>query len=367
MFRSQNRWYPAAIFALLLSLLAGNALAQHYTETDLTANRSGISAAPNIDPNLVNPWGLSRSSGSPWWVSDNGAGLSTLYDLAGVPQSLVVTIPPPKGQNGTAAPTGTIYNYTTSFEAAPGDPSIFLFVTEDGTISGWNPNVNATNAQLLVDHNQQGAVYKGCALASLPGGPRLYVSNFASGQVEVYDGKFHQLKTGPGDFTDSKLPIHYAPFGIQNVGGNIVVAFAQRTPGSLDENHGPGLGYIDVFDTNGNLLLRLQHGGYLNAPWGIAEAPADFGVFSHRLLIGNFGDGKINVFNAVSGKHEGTLLNADGSAISINGLWAISFAGGNAKSGAANTLYFTAGLNDEADGLFGNIVPVSAEQRGNTE
>lgn len=367
MSRSQNLLYPAVLIALLLSLLAGTALAQHYTKTDLTANRSGISSAPNIDPNLVNPWGLSRSSGSPWWDSDNGTGLSTLYDQAGVPQSLVVTIPPPKGKNGTAAPTGTVYNYTTSFEAGPGAPSIFLFVTEDGTISGWNPNVNPTNAVLLVDHNAQGAIYKGCALASLPGGPRFYAANFASGEVEVYDGKFHQLKTGPGDFTDSKLPAHYAPFGIQNVGNNIVVAFAQRSPGSEDENDGPGLGYVDVFDTRGNLLLRLQHGSYLNAPWGIAEAPADFGVFSHRLLIGNFGDGKINVFNAVSGKHEGALLNADGSSISISGLWAISFGGGNTNSGAANALYFTAGPNDEADGLFGDIVPVSNEQRGNTE
>ncbi|MFZ3341133.1 MAG: TIGR03118 family protein [Terriglobales bacterium] len=367
MSRLQNLSYPAALLALSLSLFSGNALAQHYTETDLTANRTGISSAANIDPNLANPWGLSRSSGSPWWDSDNGAGLSTLYDLAGVPQSLVVTVPPPKGQNGTAAPTGTIYNYTTSFAAAPGAPSIFLFVTEDGTISGWNPNVNQTNAVLLVDHNQQGAIYKGCALASLPSGPRLYVSNFASGQVEVYDGKFHQLKTGPGDFTDSKLPLNYVPFGIQSVGNNIVVTFAQRNPGSEDENDGPGLGYADVFDAKGNLLLRLQHGSYLNAPWGIAEAPGDFGVFSHRLLIGNFGDGKINAFNAVSGKLEGTLLNPDGSAINHPGLWAISFGGGNAKSGAANALYFTVGVNDEADGLFGSIVPVSAEQRGNTE
>ncbi|HTR23099.1 MAG TPA: TIGR03118 family protein [Terriglobales bacterium] len=367
MSRPQSLFYPVALLALCLSILAGNALAQHYTETDLTANRSGISNAANIDPNLVNPWGLSRSSGSPWWDSDNGTGLSTLYDLNGVPQSLVVTIPPPKGQNGTAAPSGTVYNYTTSFEAGPGAPAIFLFATEDGTISGWNPNVNQTNAVLVVDHNAQGAIYKGIALASLPGGPRLYVSNFASGQVEVYDAKFHQIKTGPGDFTDSKLPLHYAPFGIQNVGNNIVITFAQRSPGSTDENHGPGLGYVDVFDTRGNLLLRLQHGQFMNAPWGIAESPADFGAFSHRLLIGNFGDGKINVFNEFSGNFEGQLLNADGSAISIDGLWALSFGGGNTKSGAGNTLYFTAGLNDEADGLFGNIVPVSAEQRGNTE
>lgn len=367
MSRTKDVLCPVALVALLLSLLAGSALAQHYTETDLTANRSGISNAANIDPHLVNPWGLSRSSGSPWWDSDNGTGLSTLYDLNGVPQSLVVTIPPPKGQNGTAAPTGTVFNYTTSFEAGPGAPSIFLFVTEDGTISGWNPNVNPTNAVLLVDHNAQGAIYKGCALALLPGGPRFYAANFASGKVEVYDAKFHQIKTGSGDFTDSKLPIHYAPFGIQNVGNNIVVTFAQRTPGSEDENHGAGLGFVDVFDTRGNLLLRLQHGQFFNAPWGIAESPADFGAFSHRLLIGNFGDGRINVFNEFSGNFEGQMLNADGSTIGIDGLWALSFGGGNTTSGAANALYFTAGPNDEADGLFGNLVPVSTEQRGNTE
>jgi uncharacterized protein (TIGR03118 family) len=355
------------MLALVLSLFAGSSMAQHFTETDLTADRSGISNAVNIDPNLVNPWGLSRSSGSPWWDSDNGTGLSTLYDENGVPQSLVVTVPPPKGSNSTAAPDGTVYNYTTGFNAGPNAPSIFLFVTEDGTISGWNPNVNPTTAVLLVDHSAQGAIYKGCALGMTSAGPRLYVSNFASGEVEVYDGNFRAVKLHNGAFTDSKLPQHYAPFGIQSIGGNIVVAFAQRNPGATDENDGPGLGYVDVFDTNGDLLLRLQHGSFMNAPWGIAQAPGDFGVFSHRILIGNFGSGWINAFNPVTGKYEGTLLNPDGSAITISGLWAISFGAGNTKSGAANTLYFTAGLNDEADGLFGSIVPVSSEQRGNNE
>ena len=367
MSRPQNVTRSISFLALLFSLLTGLAFAQHYTRTDLTANRSGISSAPNIDPNLVNAWGMSRSSGSPWWISDNGTGLSTLYDLNGVPQSLVVTIPPPKGQNGTAAPTGTVFNYTGEFNVAPGASAFFIFVTEDGTISGWNPNVNLTSAELVVDHSQQGAIYKGCALAMTPSGPRLYVNNFATAQVEVYDGHFHQVVEHAGAFEDSRLPNHYAPFGIQNVGGNIVVTFAQRSPGSHDENHGPGLGYVDVFDTRGNLLLRLQHGPFMNAAWGIAEAPGDFGVFSHRLLIGNFGDGTIHAFNAVSGKLDGTLLNADGSPLSIDGLWGLSFAGDNAKSGSAVTLYFTSGPNEESDGIFGNIVPASNEQRGNSE
>ena len=366
MSRPQNLTRSIGSLAVCLSLLAGIASAQHYTRTDLTADRSGISSAANIDPNLVNPWGIARSSGGDWWIADNGPGLSTLYDLTGLPQSLVVTIPPPNGQTGTAAPSGTVYNYTGAFNVAPGNSAFFIFVTEDGTISGWNPQVNGTNAILAVDHSQQGAIYKGCAIGMTNSGARLYVSNFATAQVEVYDGNFKPI-THSGAFVDSKLPAHYAPFGIQNVGGNIVVTFVQRDPGSRDENHGPGLGYVDVFDLKGNLLLRLQHGRFLNAPWGIAEAPGDFGVFSHRLLIGNFGDGAINTFNAVSGAWQGALLNQDGSQLSIEGLWGLSFAGDNAKSGTATTLYFTSGPNDEGDGVFGSVTPVSSEQRGNSE
>jgi uncharacterized protein (TIGR03118 family) len=363
--RPHNLTRLAALLALLF-FIAGSAFAQHYTRTDLTADRSGISSAPNIDPNLVNAWGLSRSSGSPWWVADNGTGLSTLYDLNGVPQSLVVTIPPPAGQEGPAAPTGTVFNYTGAFQVAPGQSAFFLFVTEDGTISGWNPNVNLNNAVLMVDNSKKGAIYKGCALATTVNGPRLFVTNFATGRVEIYDGNFNQ-RVNEEAFEDPNLPPHYTPFGIQNVGGNIVVTFAQRSPGSEDENHGPGLGFVDVFSTKGRIVLRLQHGKFMNAPWGIAQAPGDFGAFSHRLLIGNFGDGTINAFNAVSGKWEGWLRNADDSLLTVDGLWALSFAGDNAKSGLATVLYFTAGPNDESDGLFGNITPVSSEQRGNSE
>ncbi len=366
----QNSKRFAALAAIVFTavLLAGSdAMAQHFTRTDLTANNPNVANVPNIDPNLVNAWGMSRSSGSPWWISDNGTGLTTLYDANGVPQSLVVTIPLPKGQSGTSAPTGTVFNaFNGAFEVMPGQRSVFLFATEDGTIAGWNPNVNLMNAVVKVDNSASGAVYKGLAIAMTNGGPRLYTTNFISGQVEVYDAKFHRVNRNAA-FTDSRLPNSYSPFGIQNVGGNIIVTFAKHAPGEKDEIHGPGLGFVDVFDLNGNLLLRLQHTQALNAPWGIAQAPGDFGAFSHRLLIGNFGDGFIHAYNAVSGKLEGELLDTNGYPIWIDGLWALSFGGGNANSGLFNDLYFTAGPNDEGDGLLGKLSPVGSDQRGNSE
>lgn len=356
----------AIVFTLVL-LMAGNAMAQHFTKTDLTANNPNIANVPNIDPNLVNAWGMSRASGSPWWVSDQGTGLATLYDATGLPQGLVVTIPLPGGRTGASSPTGTVFNaYNGAFELAPGQRSIFLFATIDGTISGWNPNVDATNAVIKVDDSEEHAVYTGLAIASTNQGPRLYVANFAGGTVDTYNSKFKEVETS-GRFKDNKLPKNYVPFGIQNVGGNIIVTFAQLTPGQQQENHGAGKGYVDVFDTDGNLLLRLQHNKTMNAPWGIAQAPGDFGAFSHRLLIGNFGDGFINAYNAVSGKREGTLVDANNAPIWIDGLWAISFGGGNAGSGLANDLYFTSGPQEETGGLFGKLSPVGSDQRGNSE
>jgi uncharacterized protein (TIGR03118 family) len=352
----------------MVLLTVSNAMAQHFTRTDLTANNSSVATVPNIDPNLVNAWGMSRSSGSPWWISDNGTGLSTLYNALGQAQSLVVTIPPPKGHGGMSAPTGTVFNaFNGAFEVTPGNQAIFLFSTEDGTIAGWNPNVDALNAVIKVDNSASGAVYKGLAIGMTTAGPRIYATNFTGGQVEVYDRKFHSVKQHNGAFTDSRLPANYVPFGIQNVGGNIVVTFAKHSPGGKDEIDGAGLGFVDVFDLKGNLLLRLQHTLALNAPWGIAQAPGDFGTFSHRLLIGNFGDGTIHAYNPVSGKFEGTIEDANGAPISIDGLWAISFGGGNANSGLANDLYYTAGPNGEADGLLGKLSPVSTDQRGNSE
>jgi uncharacterized protein (TIGR03118 family) len=354
---------PIITIALLFSSVA---FAQHYQQTDLVANSTSVSSTATIDPNLVNAWGLSRASGSPWWVADNGTGLSTLYDGTGAIVPLVVTIPPPMGGEPPSAPTGTVFNFTKLFHLKPGKPAVFLFATEDGTIAGWNPVIDPTNAVIKVDNSKQGAVYKGLAIARKGAIRRLYTTNFATGRVEMYDGNFQPV-TMAGAFRDPKLPANYVPFGIQNVGGNIVVTFARRRPGAEDEDHGPGLGYVDVFDVDGKLLLRLQHGNFLNAPWGIALAPSDFGTFSHRLLIGNFGNGKIHAFNLVSGMQEGVLLNADGTQLSIDGLWALSFGGDAMRNGLATELFFTAGPNDESNGLFGKITAAATEQRGNSE
>lgn len=368
MSRTRNWQHGAISTTLLLTLMlihSVSAVAQHYQRTDLTADNASTSpTATNIDSNLVNAWGIARSSGSPFWISDNGTGLSTLYDGTGAARSLVVSIPQPDGQPG-GTPTGAVFNYTGQFPVAPSAPAIFLFATEGGAIAGWNPGVNATSAIVKIKRSST-AIYKGLAIATAPQGPRLYATNFASGAVEVFDGTFHRVNVA-GAFLDPNLPLNYAPFGIQNVGGNIVVTFAHRAPGSTDEDHGPGLGFVDVFDLAGRLLLRLQHGPFLNAPWGIALAPADFGRFSHRLLIGNFGDGHIHAFNAVTGKFEGTMLDQDGNMLWIDGLWALTFGGNSANNGLATELFFTAGPNDENDGLFGKITPSSTEQRGNTE
>lgn len=357
-------------FAIAVS---SNAYGQHYTRTDLTVDQANVSlSAPNHDPNLVNAWGLARSSSSFWWISDNGTGFSTLYDGTGAPQQLVVKIPLPKGQSGTAAPTGVVFNFTKGFELAPKTPAVFIFVTEDGTISAWNPGVDRTNAVLKVDRSGK-AIYKGCAIAQTQFGPRLYATNFMSGRVEVFDSAFHRIR--PDDegeiaehaFRLPHLSNHWAPFNIQNVGGNLVVTFANRDPGSKDENHGAGLGFVGVFTLRGRLLSVLEHGPWFNAPWGVALAPSDFGPFSHRLLIGNFGDGAIHAFNPVTGKFLGALLDASGQKLIIDGLWALQF-GGNAKnSGSATELFFTAGPQDESHGLFGKLSPTVAEGPGASE
>jgi uncharacterized protein (TIGR03118 family) len=356
----------AAVLRLLLGTLATtNVFAQHFVRTDLTQNRDGLSAtAVNIDPNLVNAWGLSRSSGSFWWVSDADAGVATLYDGAGVAQSLVVTIPVPDGNGGTANPTGTVFNYTTGFEVAPGKPAVFLFVTEGGTIAGWNPTVNL-NAAILVNRSKK-ASYKGVAIAQRKDRTYLYAANFLSGKIDVFNSSFHRVHLDRWAFRDPRVPPGYAPFNIQNVGGNLVVAFAKKEADGDEEEAGPGLGFVSIFNARGRLVQRLQHGKFLNAPWGITLAPTDFGVFGHRLLIGNFGDGQIHAFNAVTGEFDGTLLDESGQPLQIDGLWALGF-GNNANAGSALELYFTAGPNEEADGLLGKIVPVSGERRGNTE
>ena len=365
------RGFAGASLSLLLAF-AIPAAAQHYNRVDLTSDQ-GIAPAVtdganliNYDPNLLNSWGLARSSTSAWWVADNHSGVSTLYDGDGVPQKLVVSIAPPKDVTDPAAPTGIVFNATTAFQLVPNQPAIFIFATEDGTISGWNPHVDPTHSIRKVNRPKD-ASYKGLALAQTPRGPRLYATNFVTGEVEVFNEIFKPVHMNPTAFRNPFLigKPNWSAFGIHNVGGNIVVTYARRKPGADDEEHGAGFGRVAIFDTEGHFISELQAGSWMNAPWGVALSPADFGAFSHRILVGNFGSGNIEVFNTITGKHEGQLLNPDGSPLFIEDLWAISF--GSGTTGAFNELFFTSGPNDENDGLFGKITVVAAEQRGNAE
>lgn len=334
---------------LIMSLaLSAQAIGQGYAKTNLVSDIPGL--AKFTDPNLVNPWGIAHSSTSPWWVSDNGMGVSTLYNGTGNPLSLVVTIPTPDG-TGTSAPTGVVFNGGSDFNVTTGNASRFIFVTEDGTIAGWNPTVNPTNAVIKV--NKQGAVYKGVIIGNMDGKNVLYVADFSGATIDVFDTNFNQMLLPDNRFVDDQIPEGFAPFNVQNINGNIFVAFAKLSPERVDEVAGTGLGFVDEFDTHGNLIMRLKHGFWLNAPWGITMAPSDFGKFSNHLLVGNFGSGMIAAYDIKNGSFHG-LLRFNGKPIKIDGLWGLGFGnGGNA--GPNNTLFFAAGIDDEAHGLFGTI------------
>jgi uncharacterized protein (TIGR03118 family) len=333
--------------------------------TPLTVNAG--TDAPNVDANLVNPWGLARSSTSPWWVSDNGTGLSTLYGGTGAPVALVVTIPPAmSGSGNLGSPTGVIVNGTQEFAIAAGKPADFLFVTEDGTISGWNPAVNATNAVIAVNESDKGASFKGltAAIVNLPKYPNqtlLYVANFTGGQVEVFDGSFQHVTSVERRLQENEdVPSGYGPFNVQNLGGNLYVTYAKLGSG-IDEQDGAGLGRVRVYRPDGRLIQELESGSWLNAPWGLAIAPSDFGPYSHSLLVGNFGSGQIAAFNAVTGKFQDFLRTSSGQIVTIPGLWGIS-PGNDSKAGNATSLYFTAGGSDESSGTLGTITALLNQQ-----
>lgn len=344
---------PMAFVGLMLLCLSTGAFAQRFQQNNLVSDVPGMAA--NTDPNLVNPWGLSRSATSPWWVADNGTGVSTLYNGAGTPQALVVTIPVPPGGTPPSSPTGTVFNGSSDFV---GDK--FIFVTEEGTIAGWSSGTSA-----VVRWNGTPAIYKGLALAQINGANVLYVANFFDGRVEVFDSGYLPVVLAAGAFTDPLLPAGFAPFNVQAIDGVIWVAFAKQDADKEDEVAGPGLGYVDAFDTSGHLLLRLQNGPWMNAPWGVTRPPASFrspnnnfviGV-SNELLVGQFGSGEIASFSLKNGKFIGLLQRADGAPLAIEGLWALAFGnGGNA--GPTSTLFFTAGIDDEQHGLFGTITPI---------
>lgn len=312
--------------------------------------------APVVDPNLVNGWGLAAGPLTPWWVSDNGMDRSTVYDGAGVPRSLVVTV--------ASAPTGIVYNGTTSFPVHSGnatEPARFLWATENGTILGWHPDVPApgsTTAFIVKDRSGVGAVYKGLAIGSFAGKPYIYASDFVNGRVDVFNGSF-VLQNWRGAFVDRSLPRHYAPFGIQAIGSHIFVSYARQNLPSHDEAAGPGRGVVNEFDMRGRFIRRVAMFGVLNAPWGLAMSPAGFGRFSNCLLVGNFGNGRINAYAKNRNNRwvfQGTLRKDNGAFLVIDGLWGIAFGrGAFTPSGCPNTLYFAAGPEDESHGLFGAV------------
>jgi uncharacterized protein (TIGR03118 family) len=360
------------------------AFAQHYTETKLVSNTSGV--AEVTDPQLVNSWGLARASGSAWWASDNKTGFATLYNGPGVKQSLVVTIPPAdptNKQTPIGSPTGVISNGSqTDFLLAPGKPAAFIFVTADGTIAGWNPNVAlaqgaappSTHAVTVVKTSDK-SVYTGLTTGFVEDKQYLYAANFGKGRVDVYDNAFHPIDLDGEDepFVDNYLPRNFVPFNVQNIGDNIVVTYALHQPGDHNETDGPGLGYVDIYSTRGRLLQRLEHGIWLNAPWGVALAPLDFGRFSHHLLVGQFAGGGttessgfIAAYDLATGKFDGLLQDASGAPLAINGIWALSpanVAPSNADpdEAPAAEVYFTAGPNNRTGGLFGYLNAVSTD------
>jgi uncharacterized protein (TIGR03118 family) len=356
------------------SLLSGTVL-----QINLVSDLPGL--AWITDPNLVNPWGISEGPSSPFWISDNKSGMSTLYNTPGKPQSLAVGIPTPGNPTG-ANTTGTVYNIAAAnlgFMVSDGihdAPATFLFATQNGTIAGWNPWVDptekfdgpggaSTHAVIPVDNSTSpsagaGAVYKGLAIATDGNGRTLlYAANFRSGQIDVFNTSFKPVTDLPlGAFTDSNLPQSFAPFNVQTLGNQIYVTYAKQDGVRYKNVAGTGNGFIDVFNLDGSGGHRLVSGGPLDSPWGLAFAPASFGAFAGKLLVGNFGSGYIDVIDPGSGAFLGELKDLNGNPVQIDGLWALQV--GNGKTGGnANKVYFTAGLDHEQHGLFGELAGVA--------
>jgi uncharacterized protein (TIGR03118 family) len=344
----------------------GGIASRSYVQTNLVSDIPGLAA--HTDPNLKNPWGTSVGPGSPIWVSDNHAGVTTLYDGAGNAQPRVVAIPAPPsaGSGAVGAPTGQAFS---TFDSSSSDfvlstngvsgPAFFLFATEDGTIAGWNPNVDNAHAVIAVDRSTAtdsagdvGANYKGLALVTTPTGKLIYATSFRFGTVDVFDSHFDLVNS----FTDPTIPAGFAPFGIHNIGGELYVTFAKQGPGKADDDARPGNGFVDIFAPNGDLLQRLVSHGKLDSPWAVTLAPPSFGAFGGDILVGNFGNGRINAYDPTSGDFQGELSSPGAGPIAIDGLWGLRFAPATPGAGP-ETLFFTAGLNHEADGLFGTILP----------
>jgi uncharacterized protein (TIGR03118 family) len=311
------------------------------------------------DPDLVNAWGISYNPTGPFWVSDNGTGVSTLYNGSGTKLGLTVEVYPGRNQS---APTGQVFNSTasdfmvskTTGGVTSTGKAAFIFATEDGTLSGWSPGVDGTHSLLGVDNSASGAIYKGLAIGNNGTQNVLYAANFGARTVDMINGTWGSA----GSFTDTSLPSNYAPFNVQTLNGKLYVSFAQTT-GGLDEVDAPGLGYVDEFNLDGTLSRRIASaGGPLDAPWGMAIAPSTFGTYAGDLLVGNFGNGTVDAYNLTTLHYDGKLLNTSGIPLSIDGLWAL-IPGNGGLAGSTGNIYFSAGPEGESLGLFGSLSATS--------
>jgi uncharacterized protein (TIGR03118 family) len=361
-----RRWRRTAYAALALAVSAAacgsDPSGPGFTQINLVSNGAG--RVPVVDPNLRNPWGLARGPNGGWFVADNQSGVATSYDGTGNPlpsgDPRAITVPAPAGAppGAQSLPTGAVYNNTTDFViTGPGTalPARFIVCTEDGTIAGWSQDVDPDAAIVAVDNSAAGAFYTGLAIGANGSGSLLYAANFRARTVDVFNRSFAATALS-GTFSDPGIPAAFAPFGIQNINGNLFVTYAKRSANQEDAVPGAGNGYVDVFDTDGAFVRRFASQGQLNSPWGIVQAPISFGRFGGAILVGNFGDGQLNAFNPVGGTFLGQVSKPNGDPIAITGLWALAFGNGN-TAGSADTLYFTAGPNDQKDGLFGTLRP----------
>lgn len=353
--RTGRMLWIAALVIAVLNHFGRRALADppFYVQTDLVSNNGVPGTFP--DTNLVNAWGIVQPPGGPFWVNTNGTGFSELFDGNGTPVAMLprVTIPPPMGMMPPSTPTGIVFNPNFGAKTNNFDGDLFIFATEDGTISGWQPP--GTSAVLRKDFSGSNAVYKGLAFGFTSGGaPMIYATNFHAGRIDVFDGGYNPVVLAPSDFTDPNLPAHYAPFGIANIGGTLFVSYALQDSAMHDDVAGPHHGFIDEYTTDGIPVRRFASRGALNSPWGMALAPGNFGRFSGKLLVGNFGNGHINAFD-LGGKRAGELHGSHGPII-IDGLWGLAFGNGSTTFNTpTNTLFFAAGPNDESNGLFGKL------------
>ena len=319
-----------------------------YDTQDLVSDTASASV-PAADGSLINGWGLVAGPTTPWWAVNNGTNTSTLYNGAGAKQALSVAV--------AGGPTGAVFNASaTAFSISQNGksgPARFLFATEAGTIVGWSPTVNANVAVVAADRSASGAIYKGLAIAN----DKLYATDFHNGRVDVFDNAFNRI---PGGFSDPTIPRGFAPFGIQTLAGNVFVSYARQDAAKRDDVPAPGQGYVDEFTPDGALIARVVNSGKRNAPlnaaWGLSLAPADFGVFSGDLLVGNFGNGRISAYTQRGAKwvYKGQLRHTNGTPVAIDGLWGIAF-GNGAAAGARNTLYFVSGPSGGRHGLFGSV------------